>query len=51
VGHDGVDNGGNINRDRPMDTGVDQGFILWDKGARRQAPLPEPPPDGNGGPR
>jgi hypothetical protein len=51
VGVDGVDNGGNINRERPLDPGVDQGFELWNVGARRQPPLPVPPPDDNGGPR
>jgi competence protein ComGC len=50
VGPDGVDNGGNINRDRPFESGTDQGFLLWDVGARRQPPLPEPPGD-DGGPR
>jgi hypothetical protein len=43
VGTDGVDNGGNINRERPMDEGVDQGFRLWSVEARRQDPLPPPP--------
>jgi hypothetical protein len=51
VGHDGVDNGGNINRDRNLDVGVDQGFSLWNVGARRQPPLPVPPADDDGGPR
>jgi hypothetical protein len=50
VGADGVDNGGNINRDHPFDPGTDQGFELWNVGARRQPPLPVPPPDDNGGP-
>jgi hypothetical protein len=45
VGMDGVDNGGNLNRQRPMDEGVDQGFQLWDPEARRQEPLPPPPLD------
>jgi competence protein ComGC len=50
VGADGVDNGGNINRERPLEAGTDQGFQLWDVGARRQPPLPAPPPDADGGP-
>jgi hypothetical protein len=44
VGADGVDNGGNINRERPRDQGVDQGFRLWSPESRRQDPLPPPPP-------
>jgi competence protein ComGC len=39
VGHDAVDDGGAVNRTRPLDRGVDQGFELWDAAARRQAPL------------
>jgi hypothetical protein len=45
VGFDGVDDGGNIRRDRALDRGVDQGFRLWNVDARRQPPLPPPPPD------
>jgi hypothetical protein len=45
VGLDAVDNGGNINRERPYEAGVDQGFRLWHPDARRQDPLPPPPFD------
>jgi hypothetical protein len=50
VGPDGVDNGGNINRERAMDVGTDQGFRLWEVPARRQAPLPSPADDAEGPP-
>jgi hypothetical protein len=40
VGHDRQDNGGNIDRDHPMDTGADIGFRLWDPEHRRQPPRP-----------
>jgi hypothetical protein len=46
IGHDGVDNGGNINRERPLDSGVDLGFELWNVSVRRQPPqLPHPEED------
>ena len=40
VGMDGVDNGGFIDRDRPMDPGTDQGFRLFHVTHRRQPPNP-----------
>jgi hypothetical protein len=62
VGADGVDNGGNVHRELPLDPfrrpsthrppeGTDQGFELWNMEARRQPPLPVPPPDDDGVPR
>jgi competence protein ComGC len=43
VGMDGVDNGGVLNRDNPIQPGVDLGFQLWDfPDARRRDPLPPP---------
>jgi hypothetical protein len=45
VGYDGNDDGGNINRSRPQEAGVDLGYRLWDVKARRQPALealPEP---------
>jgi hypothetical protein len=47
VGLDGKDDGGNLNRDRPMDPGTDLGFRLWDVARRRQ---PAPPVTGEGTP-
>jgi hypothetical protein len=38
VGQDGVDNGGKIDRSKPMSPGVDLGYRLWDVKSRRQAP-------------
>jgi hypothetical protein len=45
VGHDGKDNGGNLNRNNFLAQGSDQGFQLWDVKQRRQ-PAREilPPP-------
>jgi len=40
VGVDCKDDGGNIDRHRFMDPGVDIGFQLWNPNRRRQAPLP-----------
>ena len=40
VGQDKIDNGGAVDRDRPMDPGTDQGFRLWDVARRRQPPNP-----------
>ena len=39
-GFDRQDNGGNIDRDSPLNPGVDLGFRLWDLVARRQPPRP-----------
>lgn len=44
VGNDKVDDGGNINRDRPLEKGTDFGFRLWHAERRRQparAPAPK----------
>jgi hypothetical protein len=46
VGHDGKDDGGKIDRTKPLGPGVDLGYRLWDVKARRQAPLPRPAPPG-----
>ncbi len=43
VGVDGVDNGGNDDREPIGNTGVDLGFRLWDVPSRRQPPLPPRP--------
>ncbi len=43
VGHDVVDDGGNLDRDHPTSPGVDFGFRLWDASQRRQPPRPKPP--------
>jgi hypothetical protein len=45
VGPDREDNGGALNRSRPLDKGIDYGFRLWDVDRRRQ-PAAEvlPPP-------
>jgi hypothetical protein len=40
VGLDGIDNQGNIDRDKPSNPGVDLGFRLWEPTQRRQPPLP-----------
>lgn len=56
-GDDGVDNGGNIDPQRPTHTGTDMGYRLWDVSRRRQPALPARPkpeeegPGGLGGPR
>jgi hypothetical protein len=41
VGHDGVDNSGNLDRAHPTQPGVDIGFRLWDVKHRRQPPRPK----------
>jgi hypothetical protein len=47
VGDDGVDNGGNLDRERPNQPGVDVGFRLWDVKHRRRPPRPkEQAPEG-----
>jgi hypothetical protein len=38
VGHDGVDNGGTIDRSKTTESGIDLGYRLWDVKARRQTP-------------
>jgi hypothetical protein len=50
VSHDGVDNGGALNRTNPLQVGTDLGFRLWDVDARRAAPQALPPPEKPGGP-
>jgi hypothetical protein len=40
VGYDNVDDGGVIDRKRPLADGVDVGFHLWDPKHRRQPPWP-----------
>ena len=53
VGPDGEDNGGHIDRDKPLAKGTDRIFHLWDVSKRRQeaAPLKPPQPaNGPGGP-
>lgn len=49
VGADGVDNGGNLDRERPAMPGVDIGVRLWDVAKRRQPAQPKPAD--NPGPR
>ncbi len=44
VGHDVVDDGGNLNRDRRKSSGVDIGFRLWDVAKRRQPARPKARP-------
>jgi hypothetical protein len=46
VGRDGIDDGGNLDREFVTQTGVDIGFRLWDVAKRRQPPRPkeQPPP-------
>ncbi len=44
IGPDKADNGGTIDRSRPLDPGVDQGYRLWDVKGRRQPPVPRPKP-------
>jgi hypothetical protein len=43
VGHDGKDDGGNIERTNPVMPGTDIGFQLWDVKHRRQPATPAPP--------
>jgi hypothetical protein len=43
VGRDKIDNGGLIDRDRPLEPGTDLGFRLWDIARRRAAPNPPVP--------
>jgi hypothetical protein len=45
VGQDGVDDGGNLDREHPTQPGVDIAFRLWDVKHRRQPPRPRPPED------
>jgi hypothetical protein len=51
VGPDGKDDGGNIDRQKPIGLGTDLGFRLWDPDRRRQPPRdpevgpPRPSPD------
>jgi hypothetical protein len=40
IGFDKKDDQGHIDRDRPIEPGVDLGFRLWNPGARRQPSLP-----------
>jgi hypothetical protein len=42
VGHDGIDNGGNLDREHPNQPGADVGCRLWDVAKRRQPPQPKP---------
>jgi hypothetical protein len=41
ISSDGVDNGGNLDRERTNQPGVDIGFRLWDVARRRQPPQPK----------
>jgi hypothetical protein len=43
VSSDGVDNGGNIDWEKPNLPGTDIGFRLWDVAKRRQPPKPDEP--------
>jgi hypothetical protein len=45
VGPDRRDDGGAINRQKPVDPGTDFGYRLWDVAKRRQPPLPPKPKD------
>ena len=46
VGDDGIDDGGNLDRQHPTQPGVDIGIRLWDVKHRRQPPRPqEKPPE------
>jgi hypothetical protein len=47
VGPDGIDDGGKIDRSKPLGPGTDLGFRLWDVKARRQALPPGPAPGQN----
>jgi hypothetical protein len=42
VGVDRIDNGGVVNRNTPVGTGVDLGFRLWNPELRRRPPSPAP---------
>jgi hypothetical protein len=42
VGPDESDNGGNVDREKPMEPGTDFGFRLWDVQHRRQPARPKP---------
>ncbi|HTU90840.1 MAG TPA: hypothetical protein VMF69_12245 [Gemmataceae bacterium] len=42
VGRDAVDNNGTLERENPMQPGVDIGVRLWDAAKRRQPPRPKP---------
>jgi hypothetical protein len=44
VGHDTVDDGGNLDREHPNQPGVDIGCRLWDVAKRRQPPRPKEQP-------
>jgi hypothetical protein len=49
IGHDGIDDGGKLNRRNAWAKGSDQGFQLWDVTQRRQPPrelLPQPAEEG-----
>jgi hypothetical protein len=54
VGQDGIDNGGNLDREHANQPGVDVGVRLWDVKHRRQPPRPKEKapegPDAPGGP-
>ncbi|HEY7425711.1 MAG TPA: hypothetical protein VH682_15890 [Gemmataceae bacterium] len=43
VSNDGVDDGGNLDREHPNQPGVDIGYRLWDVAKRRQPARPKPP--------
>jgi ABC-type transport system involved in multi-copper enzyme maturation permease subunit len=43
VGPDGFDDGGNLDRAKPLSTGTDLGIQLWDPDKRRQPPPPPSP--------
>jgi hypothetical protein len=45
IGNDGVDDGGNLDREHPNQPGVDVGYRLWDVEQRRQPPRPKPLPN------
>ncbi len=49
VGEDGVDNGGRLDRARPVAPGTDLGYQLWDVPHRRQPAKPPPKPAEDGG--
>jgi hypothetical protein len=50
LGAEGKDDGGKLDRERPMEPGTDIGFGLWDVAHRRRPPRPavnrDGPPDG-----
>jgi hypothetical protein len=41
VGHDTIDDGGNLDREHPSQPGMDIGFRLWNVAKRRQPPRPK----------